>query len=149
MGGPHFLRLVCLLLVLIARASYAEALVVERPTPAVSDSGVLSEDIGIETLGGVFTPLIVHGCRVPCTTTQMFSTAEDHQTEIKLFLFRGNSEMAKDAHLLGIYVIFEIPPLRRGEPQVAVTLTVERDGISISAMDRLSQRPLHIQRREF
>jgi len=129
--------------------AYAEPVVLEKPTHSVSASGTLVENIGIETLGGVFTPLLKTGCQTPCSTTQVFSTADDRQTEIKLFIFRGIAEVTKKAKKVAAVAVVGIPPAPRGIPQVAVTLSVENGQISLSAIDKGTNSPLEIKRREF
>lgn len=143
------IRLAPLLLLLSSGIVWASPLVVEEHSQAVSSSGVLAEDIGIETLGGVFTPLLKSGCKSPCAITQVFSTADDGQTEIKLFLFRGKSKMTKGAHSLGSFVVVGVPPEPRGMPQVAVTFAVEGKTISLSACDKRSSHELTVKRNEF
>ena len=140
-----------LLAVYIAWTSSALAnpTVAEAPTPAVSSSGSLVEDVGIETLGGTFTAIIKHGCQVPCSSTQVFSTADDNQSEIKLTLVRGITKLAKDGHILGKFSVVGIPPERRGIPSVAITFFVSRDEITLEAFDNHAKRPLAVQRREF
>ncbi len=142
-------RLAYLLLVFFSGVGLAAPTIVESPTPVVSKAGALAEDVGIETLGGVFTPLLTHGCKIPCSSTQVFSTADDRQSEIKLFLFRGNAKMTRDAHRLGVFVVLGVPPEPRGTPQVAVTFAVEGNQISVSAFDKKSNRALEVKRREF
>lgn len=135
-------------LLALSATAYASASIVESPTPAVSEAGFLVEHVGIETLGGVFTPLLEKGCKVPCSTTQVFSTADDNQAEIKLFLFRGTAKLTKRAKPLGTYVVVGIPARPRGEPQIAVTFTVLRESIALEAVEKQSNRPLTIVRRE-
>jgi len=135
------------LLAFVATA-LASPSIVESPTPGVSETGALVEHVGIETLGGVFTPLLEKGCKVPCSTTQVFSTADDNQVEIKLFLYRGTAKLAKGAKSLGTYAVVGIPAQPRGEPQVAITFTVLRESIAIEAFEKQSNRPLAIVRRE-
>src|SRR4051794_28948805 len=65
-------------------------LVVDR-APAFDASGALIESIGVETLGGVFTPLLKAGCSVPCAATEVFSTAADEQSTIKIHMYRGRA----------------------------------------------------------
>ena len=142
-------RLLLAYFLVISGVALAAPTIVEKPTPAVSGASALVEDIGIETLGGVFTPLLSRGCKLPCSSTQVFSTADDRQTEIKLFLFRGNAKMTKNARPLGVYVVLGVPPEPRGLPQVAVTFSVEGNQISLTALDKKSNRALEIKRREF
>jgi len=137
-----------LVLLVVSIASIAAPTIVEKPTPAVS-GGSLVEDIGIETLGGIFTPLLLRGCKLPCSITQVFSTADDNQSEVKLFLFRGKAKLAKNAHPLGGFVILGVPPERRGIPQIAVTFKVEENQISVSALNKKSDHALEIKPREF
>ncbi|MCB1642729.1 MAG: Hsp70 family protein [Xanthomonadales bacterium] len=68
----------------------------------------LTEAIGLETLGGVFTPVLEAGCTLPCRSTQHFSTAVDDQTEIMLSLYRGVSERSSENDHLGRFVIRDI-----------------------------------------
>jgi len=136
-------------LALLASSTSAEPVVVEHRSPAVSESGILIEEVGIETLGGAFTALLKRGCHVPCSITQVFSTADDNQPEIKVSLLRGTAKLAKDGHRLGTFAIVGIPPQARGLPSVAITFTVSSDGIVLHAVDNHASRPLVIQRREF
>ncbi|MES2295923.1 MAG: Hsp70 family protein [Pseudomonadota bacterium] len=142
-------RLAYLLLVLFSGVCFAAPTIVESPTPIVSKADALGADVGIETLGGVFTPVLVRGCKIPCSSTQVFSTADDRQSEIKLILFRGNARMTKNTHRLGTFVVLGVPPEPRGMPQVAVTFAVEGSQISVSAVDKKSSRALEVKRREF
>lgn len=134
---------------LLTNTAFSAPTLVEKPTPAVSTSGLLIESIGIETLGGVFTPLLQRGCKVPCSITQVFSTAEDGQSQIKVFVFRGNAKLAKDASTLGVYEVRGIPSQLRGVPQVAITFSVNSNEISLNAVDKKSNRALEIKRVEF
>jgi molecular chaperone DnaK (HSP70) len=143
------IRFAYFILLFASGACLAEPTLVERQTPAVSTSGSLVEDIGIETLGGVFTPLLSRGCKIPCSSTLIFSTADDRQPEIKLTLFRGNAKLTENAHSLGVLVVLGVPPEPRGMPQVAVTFLVEGKQISVTAFDKKTKRSLEIKRREF
>ena len=105
---------------------------VEKNSPAVLE-GRLSEAVGIETLGGVFTPFLEVGCSIPCEKTQIFSTAADNQTEISITLFRGTASLAAENHSLGRFALVGIPEASRGQPQVAVTLRADPRSILISA----------------
>src|SRR5512145_554267 len=75
-------------------------LVVEDATPIVQ-AGRTTEAFGIETLGGVFTPLIKPGTAVPCSLSEVFSTAADGQSQIMVTPFRGTNQMAASNHPLG------------------------------------------------
>ena len=99
-------------------------------------AGVLVQDIGLETLGGVFTPLLKRGLPASLAKqTQIFSTADDNQSQIKISLFRGSTNLTKSFTSYGLEVV-GIRPMARGPPQVAVTLSATDDAISISAFDK-------------
>ena len=143
------LRSIGLCLVLACSMAFAEPVVLENHTHAVSANGVLIENIGIETLGGVFTPLLKRGCQTPCSSTQVFSTADDSQTEIKLFIFRGIAKVTKKAKKVAAVEVVGIPPAPRGTPQIAVTFSVENGQILLSAIDKGTNSPREINRRGF
>ena len=109
------------------------ALIAEYDTPAIGENGILQESVGIETLGGVFTPLLEKGCSVPCEIVQVFSTAADDQDQIRIFLFRGNSAWVAESTPLGEYSIEGIYLQKRGEPQIEVRIAVENSNVTISA----------------
>lgn len=107
---------------------------VEGASSAVSGRE-LAEAIGIETLGGVFTPLLQPGCKLPCEVTQTFGTADDRQTEILLHLFRGTGAFVKDVHALGAFRISGVRPLPRGEAQVRVRISASSKGVTLAAQE--------------
>jgi len=115
-------------------------------TAAISQNGTLSESIGIETLGGVLTPLLAKGCKIPCSLSQTFSTAEDGQSQILLHLYRGDAAMAKSAHSLGTFQITGIAPMPRGEPSVRVEFLADTGGITLKATDNQGKSRLSIAR---
>jgi molecular chaperone DnaK len=117
-----------------------------EPDSLAIRGGELVESIGIETLGGVFTPLLEVGCRIPCEATNTFSTTADNQTEISVSLFRGTEELAIQNHSLGEFVVTEIPAATRGEPQVAITVRADSGAILLSAHE-LSGAIVQLQRR--
>jgi molecular chaperone DnaK len=138
-------RFTVLILALACSARAQVAMIeVEPRTPAIRD-GRLVEAIGIETLGGVFTPLLESGCAIPCETTKTFSTAADGQTEISVPLFRGKAELAAENHSLGRFAVIGIPGRPRGEPKVAITIRAESSGIVLLARE-LSGASLRIRR---
>ncbi|MDY6945042.1 MAG: Hsp70 family protein [Pseudomonadota bacterium] len=129
------MRWIWALLLLAGCSGAAEQQVeVEGMSPAVSGSE-LTEGIGIETLGGVFTPLLERGCALPCEVTQVFSTADDRQTEILIHLFRGTARLVKDAQPLGAFRISGVRALPRGEAQVEVRISVSSQGIALYARE--------------
>jgi molecular chaperone DnaK len=123
-----------LFLLAVGTGSTSGIVIVEADTPAAR-SRALVEDIGIETLGGVFTPLLKRGCKAPCEVTESFSTAADGQAEISLTLFRGTAPLARKNHLLGKYVIGGLPPRPRGQLKVFVTLRMVDTAITIAARE--------------
>ena len=108
--------------------------IVEASSPALSEQQLV-EPVGIETLGGVFTPLLEAGCDLPCETTQTFSTAEDNQPEISITLFRGSAARAAENTRLGRFLIQGIPRASRGQPQIVVTIRAEQMAIVLLARD--------------
>ncbi len=122
------------------------ALVVEDGTPIVGANHATTEGLGVETLGGVFTPLISAGTRVPCSVSEVFSTGADGQSQITVTLVRGNAKMAADNHALGRFQIINIPAAPRGVPRVEVTLAISERQISLAARDLARSADLQIQR---
>ena len=95
--------------------------------------------LGIETLGGVFTPLIERNTTIPTKKSQVFSTAEDGQTAVTIKVFQGERKMANDNKLLGQFSLEGIPPAPRGMPQIEVTFDIDANGIvHVSAKDKAS-----------
>ena len=93
--------------------------------------------LGIETLGGVFTRLIDRNTTIPTKKSQVFSTAEDHQTAVTIRVFQGEREMAADNKMLGQFDLIGIPPAPRGSPQIEVTFDIDANGIvQVSAKDK-------------
>jgi molecular chaperone DnaK len=85
--------------------------------------------LGLETLGGIRTPLIERNTTIPTKKSQVFSTAADNQTQVEINVLQGEREMAADNRTLGRFVLDGIPPARRGEPQVEVTFDIDSNGI--------------------
>ena len=93
--------------------------------------------LGIETLGGVFTRLIDRNTTIPTNKSQIFSTAEDHQSAVTIRVFQGEREMAEDNKILAQFNLEEIPPAPRGMPQIEVTFDIDANGIvSVQAKDK-------------
>ena len=122
------------------------SVLVEPASDAVAHNGALREAIGIETLGGVFTPLLAAGCPLPCSLSQTFSTAEDGQSEILLHLYRGTGPRTATAHSLGTFRISGIPSMPRGTPGVVVEFIVDQSGVRLTAVDRDGNAKLQIAR---
>ncbi len=93
--------------------------------------------LGIETLGGVSTPLINRNTTIPATESQIFSTAADSQTSVEINVLQGERPMATDNKSLGKFILSGIPPAPRGVPQVEVTFDIDANGIlNVSAVDK-------------
>lgn len=119
----------------------------EVGSPAIGRNSMLVESIGIETLGGVFTPLLESGQPVPCETVQPFSTATNGQTEIFVSFYRGRSELVRDAHSLGRLGITGFGGERAGEPKVDVFVRARGDDLLVRAVDRATGEALDVARR--
>ncbi|MBP5301462.1 MAG: molecular chaperone DnaK [Bacilli bacterium] len=135
-----------------------------NPDEAVSigaaiQGGILSGDVkdvvlldvtpltlGIETLGGVLTPLINRNTTIPTTKSQIFSTAVDNQPAVDIVIYQGERPMAKDNKLLGHFQLTGIKPARRGEPKIEVTFSIDVNGIvNVKAKDLDTQKEQSIE----
>jgi len=93
--------------------------------------------LGIETLGGVSTPLIPRNTTIPTSKSQVFSTAADGQTSVEIHVLQGERTMAADNKSLGRFILDGILPSPRGIPQVEVTFDIDANGIvNVSARDK-------------
>ncbi|OIP80403.1 molecular chaperone DnaK [Candidatus Peregrinibacteria bacterium CG10_big_fil_rev_8_21_14_0_10_44_7] len=112
--------------------------------------GVLLLDVtpltlGIETLGGVRTPLIERNTTIPSSKSQVFSTAADNQPSVEIHVLQGERPMAADNKSLGKFVLDGIPPAPRGVPQVEVTFDIDANGIlNVKALDKGTNKTQHI-----
>lgn len=101
--------------------------------------------LGIETLGGVLTPLITRNTTIPTTKSQIFSTAQDNQPAVDIMVYQGERPMAHDNKLLGHFQLTGIKPARRGEPRIEVTFSIDVNGIvKVSAKDLDTQKEQEI-----
>lgn len=93
--------------------------------------------LGLETLGGVRTPLIERNTTIPTSKSQVFSTAADNQTQVEINVLQGEREMAADNKSLGRFILDGIPPAMRGTPQIEVTFDIDSNGIlNVTAKDK-------------
>jgi molecular chaperone DnaK len=101
--------------------------------------------LGLETLGGIRTPLIERNTTVPTSKSQVFSTAADNQMQVEIHVLQGEREMAADNKSLGRFVLDGIPPAPRGVPQIEVTFDIDSNGIlHVSAKDKNSGKSTKI-----
>ncbi len=93
--------------------------------------------LGIETLGGVMTPLVPRNTTIPVSKSQVFSTAENNQTAVDIQVLQGERPMARDNKSLGMFRLEGIAPAMRGIPQIEVTFDIDANGIvNVSAKDK-------------
>ena len=97
---------------------------------------VIPLTLGIETLGGVLTPLVERNTTIPTQKKQVFSTASDNQPAVTIVVLQGERKMAKDNKEIGRFDLTDIPPAPRGTPQIEVAFDIDADGIlHVSAKD--------------
>ncbi|MFZ2390459.1 MAG: molecular chaperone DnaK [Minisyncoccales bacterium] len=107
---------------------------------------VLPLSLGIETLGGVSTPMIMKNTTIPTTGSQTFSTAVDNQPSVEINVLQGERSMATDNRSLGKFVLDGIPPSPRGIPQIEVKFDIDANGIlTVTAIDKASNKSQSIK----
>jgi len=102
--------------------------------------------LGIETLGGVMTPMINANTTIPTRKSEIFSTAADSQTSVEIHVLQGERPMARDNRSLGRFHLDGIPPAPRGVPQIEVTFDIDVNGIlSVTAKDKATNKEQNIR----
>ena len=102
--------------------------------------------LGIETMGGVATPLIEKNTTIPTKKSQVFSTAEDNQTAVTIHVVQGERKQAAANKSLGRFDLADIPPAQRGLPQIEVTFDIDANGIlNVSAKDKATGKQQSIR----
>tara|TARA_B100001540_G_scaffold290052_1_gene286474 strand:+ start:92 stop:1153 length:1062 start_codon:yes stop_codon:yes gene_type:complete len=120
---------------------------------AVSEHGYTESVLGIETLGGILTAIVESGTKIPHSTSQVFSTAEDNQPIVSVRILQGplrkksyNSDLlAKDCELMGEFELSKINPAPRGVPQIEVFFDIKENGyVHVRAVDKSTGKSQHI-----
>jgi molecular chaperone DnaK len=102
--------------------------------------------LGIETLGGVMTKLIQRNTAIPCSKSEIFSTAADNQPAVEIHVLQGERGFAAENKTLGKFVLADIPPAPRGIPQIEVSFDIDRNGIlSVTAKDKATGKSQQIK----
>ena len=97
--------------------------------------------LGIETLGGMMTPLVQRNTTIPVSKSQVFSTADDNQTAVDIHILQGERPMARDNKSLGMFRLDGIPPAMKGMPQIEVTFDIDANGIvNVTAKDKATNK---------
>lgn len=107
---------------------------------------VIPLTLAIETLGGIAHPMIPRNTPIPASKTEIFTTAEDNQTQVEIHVVQGERPMASDNKTLGRFILDGIPPAPRGVPQIEVTFDVDVNGIlTVTAKDKATGKAQSIR----
>ncbi len=129
----------------VAMGAAIQAGIIEGNVKNVVLVDVVPLSLGIETLGGIFTPMIERNSAIPTTKTQIFTTAADSQTSVEVHVQQGERKLAKDNLSLGRFILDGIAPAPRGVPQIEVTYAVDENGIlHVTAKDKATGKEQHI-----
>ena len=102
--------------------------------------------LGIETMGGVFMPLIPRNTPIPCEASEIFSTTVDYQEMVNVHVLQGERELASENHSLAKFELWGLPPLLRGMPQIEVCFKIDASGIvSVSALEKTTGREAKVK----
>ncbi|MBI3998758.1 MAG: Hsp70 family protein, partial [Armatimonadetes bacterium] len=102
--------------------------------------------LGVETLGGVLTPMVPRNTTIPTRKTETYTTAADGQTQVEIHVLQGERPMARDNRTLGRFILDGIPPAPRGVPKVEVTFDIDANGIlAVTAKDQATNREQSIK----
>ncbi len=102
--------------------------------------------LGIETMGGVFMPLIPRNTPIPCEASEVFSTTLDYQEMVNVHVLQGERAMASENHSLAQFQLWGLPPLLRGMPEIEVSFKIDASGIvSVSAVEKTTGREANIK----
>ena len=102
--------------------------------------------LGVETLGGVMTPLIPRNTTIPTSKSEVFSTAQDNQTQVEIHILQGERPLARDNKSLGRFILEGIPPAPRGVPQIEVAFDIDANGIlTVTAKDKATGKTQSIK----
>ncbi|MDP3245258.1 MAG: molecular chaperone DnaK [bacterium] len=129
----------------VAKGAAVQAAVLAGDVKDVLLLDVTPLTLGIETLGGVSTPLIERNATIPTSKSQVFSTAADNQTTVEIHVLQGERPMAADNRTLGRFMLDGLPPSPRGVPQVEVSFDIDANGIlTVTAKDKATGKSQNI-----
>jgi molecular chaperone DnaK len=135
--------------VALGAAVQAQILSGETPSPQMQEILLLDVtplSLGIDTMGGAFSRLIMRNTTIPARATEEFTTWVDGQTNVDIHIFQGERELSKDNRSLGRFVLRGIPPMPAGFPRVEVTFLVDQNGIlKVQALEKRSGREASVE----